>query len=187
MKVAQHALSHNTTYKLIRTFHTGGVENGVGCQNCGKVLSNVAVVENAEGQSFQVGLDCAATLATINPFEFDAAAEAFSVGKKVRAALLKGAKTYGLKYGVSVYAINDEGTEVVVQGYRLMVTGGASHRDGIFRYYVEKDVYEAVVKPMCGELLPAASQTLAERRADEEVWAQEWQQNYIEPADRVAA
>lgn len=171
MKAAQHALPHNTTYKLVSSFHTGGIENGVPCQNCGKLLSNVAVVANEAGESFQVGMDCAATLSTVNPFEFDQATDAFSTGKKVRAALLKGAKVYGEEYGVAVYAIDEAGTEVVVQGHRMAVTGGASHCDGIFRHYVEKDVYEAVVKPLCGELLPAEVQTLAQRRADEAEWA----------------
>jgi len=174
MKPAQHALPHNTTYQLVRTFHTGGIENGVPCQNCGKLLSQVAVVANAAGESFQVGLDCAATLATVNPFEFDKAADAFNTGKKVRAAVLKGAKTYGDKFGVSVYAIDEEGTEVVIQGHRLLQTRGATYRDGIFRHYVEQATYEAVVKPLCGELLPAQAQTLAERRADEAEWAAEF-------------
>lgn len=93
MKVAQHALPHDTSYQLVRCFHTGGIENGVPCQNCGKLLSHVAVVANGAGESFQVGLDCAATLSTVNPFEFDKATDAFNTGKKVRAALLKGAKT----------------------------------------------------------------------------------------------
>lgn len=178
MKPAQHALPHDTTYKLVRAFHTGGIENGVPCQNCGKLLSHVAVVESAAGQSFQVGMDCAATLSTVNPFEFDRATDAFNAGKKVRAALLKGAKTYGERYGVAVYAINEAGTEVVIQGHRMMVTGGARHRDGIFRHYVEQDTYQAVVKPLCGELLPERPQTLAERRADEAVWSAEFQATF---------
>lgn len=174
MKPVQHALPHDTTYRLVRSFHTGGIENGVPCQNCGKLLSNVAVVANAAGESFQVGLDCAATLSTVNPFEFDKATDAFNTGKKVRAALLKGAKVYGQKYGVAVYAINEAGTEVVVQGHRMAQMGGASYRDGIFRHYVEKGVYEAIVKPLCGELLPTEVQTLAQRRADEQQWGDEF-------------
>lgn len=169
-KPAQHALPHNTTYSLASTFHTGGLENGVPCQNCGKVLTNVAVVKNTAGDSFQVGLDCAATLATVNPFEFNAAEEAFGMGKKVRAAILKYSKKFGAEFSLEVYEFTnrDNQVEISLNGVRTRAGDFGDHRDRYFTHYMSPAVYATVVKPMGGELLPERPQTAAEQLADQE-------------------
>lgn len=162
MKPAQHALPHDTTYTLVSSFHTGGIENGVPCQNCGKLLSNVAVVANEAGQSFQVGMDCAATLSTVNPFEFDNASDAFNTGKGLRSRLLAERKKYEGDSVVTAEASYD-GTGIFVEAYRMRGPDGAQYRDLAFRRFVPLEVYSTVVKPLCGELLPENYRTIAEQ------------------------
>ena len=72
-KVIRRNLPINTTYKLIDSFYTGGVmDNPMSCQNCGKLIANVGVIQNKEGQKFDVGMDCAATLSGIkDTLEYD--------------------------------------------------------------------------------------------------------------------
>ena len=166
MKIVQHALPHDTTYTLLRAFHTGGVENGVPCQNCGKLLSHVAVVANAAGQSFQVGMDCAATLSTVNPFEFDKATDAFNTGKAVRSKLLAHARNYAGELGVVRAEASFDGEGIFVEAFRLRGEEGARFRDLMFRRFVTLEVYTAVVKPLCGELLPEHYKTIAEQLAE---------------------
>lgn len=164
MKIAQHVLPHDTRYCLVRAFHTGGIENGVPCQNCGKLLSHVAVVSNEAGATFQVGLDCAATLATVNPFEFDKATDAFNTGKGVRAKLLAERRKYEGAGFVTAEACSD-GTGIFVQAYRMRGPEEARYRDLTYRRFVAMDVYLSVVKPLCGELLPEHYTTIAEQQA----------------------
>ena len=165
MKIAQHALPHDTSYKLLRSFHTGGIENGVPCQNCGKLLSHVAVVANEAGATFHVGLDCAATLATVNPFEFDKATDAFNTGKGVRAKLLAERKKYEGQGLVTAEACSD-GTGIFVEAYRMRGPETARYRDLTYRRFVELDVYLNVVKPLCGELLPEHYKSIAAQQLE---------------------
>lgn len=37
------------------------------CENCGKLIKNIAVVENETGEIRHIGIDCAATLTNISP------------------------------------------------------------------------------------------------------------------------
>jgi hypothetical protein len=55
----------NDNYQIINSFYTGGIENGCPCDNCNKLIANVAVIKNNNGQVFNVGLDCASTLSKI--------------------------------------------------------------------------------------------------------------------------
>lgn len=146
MKAAQRNLPHNTTYKAVSFFHTGGIDNGCPCDNCGKMLSSVAVVQSGDGKQYNVGLDCAATLATVDPMEFDATESAFAEGRKVRAAILKGQKGHEAKFSVTPY-LSSNGEDVVIEGR------AAASR--LFMHYVSIAAFEAVVKPLCGSLLPA--------------------------------
>lgn len=186
MKAAQHALPHNTTYKLVRTYHTGGIENGVSCQNCGKLLTSVAVVVDEAAREHHVGLDCASTLATVNPFEFDSAAEAFSLGKKVRAAILKNSKRFGAEFVLEVYEFLNSEQQVEISLNGLRVRGNGT-RDRYFTYYMTTEQYAAVVKPMGGELLPERPQTAAEQLAEQEARRIAYEAQHGTPAEQAAA
>lgn len=159
-KPAQRNLPHNTSYKFLHAFATGGVENGCPCDNCGKLLAQVAVIESAEGKQYQVGLDCAATLATVDPYEFEPAEHLFKEAKKTRGYLTKDLKAYGAAYAVVVALLHFKGQEpyVLIEGYFQYLPGAPRLAALIYgrrftsRFSVEN--FERVVKPLLGALLP---------------------------------
>ncbi len=61
-KTIQRKLSLDTKYTLIN-IHRGSLEEyATVCQNCDKLISNIALIEDEAGQKYEVGLDCGDTL-----------------------------------------------------------------------------------------------------------------------------
>ncbi len=95
-KVIRRNLPINKEYKLIDSFYTGGLgENPMICENCGRPIANVAVIEDNDGKTYDVGMDCAETLSSIkNSFEFMGTQndfkEATAIRNKVRKAVKEG-------------------------------------------------------------------------------------------------
>lgn len=60
-------LPHDTTYKVLGSNYLS-LEDGGGesCNNCNKIITTCVLVEDADGNIFTVGSDCAMTLAGIN-------------------------------------------------------------------------------------------------------------------------
>lgn len=88
----QRNLPLDVSYELIDSYYNGGIEAGAGecCQNCGRYISNVAIVKSVHG-SFHIGMDCAETLTGIkNSFCLEYQHKArFAQAKQARATLLK--------------------------------------------------------------------------------------------------
>ena len=61
--IKQRALPLTTIYTLTDKKYIP-LENGIGlcCENCGKLIANIATVTNTEGNSFYIGFDCLETL-----------------------------------------------------------------------------------------------------------------------------
>lgn len=61
--IIQRALPLNTVYTLTDKKYIP-LENGIGlcCQNCGKLIANIATVTNTSQQSFHIGFDCLETI-----------------------------------------------------------------------------------------------------------------------------
>lgn len=95
-KVIRRNLPINTTYKLIDSFYTGGIiDNPMSCQNCGKLIANIGVIQNKEGETFDVGMDCAATLSGIkDSFEFDQNMNNFQEATGIRNKVKNSKKKY---------------------------------------------------------------------------------------------
>ena len=85
-KVIRRNLPINVTYKLIDSYYTGGViDNPDFCENCGKVIANVGIIQNPDGEKFHVGMDCAATLSGIkNSSEYDETMNNFNEATALR-------------------------------------------------------------------------------------------------------
>ena len=67
MATIKRNLPLNDNYKIIDSYYSSIIDNGGSiCANCNKVISNIAVIENANGKKFDVGLDCAETLSNLN-------------------------------------------------------------------------------------------------------------------------
>jgi hypothetical protein len=60
-------LELNENYTLVDSFYTGPLTEGCGttCENCGKLITNVAVIKNSKEKKFNVGMDCAETLTNV--------------------------------------------------------------------------------------------------------------------------
>ena len=159
-KAARRNLPHDTSYRFLHAFATGGIENGCPCDNCGKLLSQVAVVESAEGKQYQVGMDCAATLVTVDPQEFEPAEHLFREAKKTRGYLIKDRKSYGDAYAVVVAKLHFKGQEpyVLIEGYLRYLPGTPRLAALLYgrrfssRFSVEN--FERCVKPLLGDLIP---------------------------------
>jgi protein-arginine kinase activator protein McsA len=95
-KVIRRNLPINTTYKLIDSYYTGGViDNPDYCENCGKVIANVGILQNTEGEKFHVGMDCAATLSGIkNSDEYEETMNNFQAALAVRTKIKNAKKKY---------------------------------------------------------------------------------------------
>lgn len=97
MGTTRRNLPINDTYKIVRSYYTGGIENGAeSCANCNKIITNIAVIENSKNETFNVGLDCAATLSGIaDSLGLWNTSANFAEAKAVRAKINKEAKKEG--------------------------------------------------------------------------------------------
>ncbi len=62
--ILQRKLALNITYNVIDKKYIP-IEQGLGaycCDNCGKLIANIATVKNTNGESFNIGFDCLETL-----------------------------------------------------------------------------------------------------------------------------
>lgn len=75
-------------YTIVETYSLAK-EDYIICENCGKVIHNIAIVKDSKGNVFHVGLDCAATLSGINDFDIAYWSNGFNMAKNIRAKLNK--------------------------------------------------------------------------------------------------
>lgn len=91
--IIQRNLPLSQTYTLVETFYRSIEDYGCTCENCGKLISNVAHVKgDKDKNSYYIGMDCASTLTGIKDdyFNFELQAKAaFNAAKSARATLLK--------------------------------------------------------------------------------------------------
>lgn len=110
-KVIQRNLPLNTKYFLVNVSYQS-IENGGGCacDNCGKLITNVANIKNDHGKQYAIGLDCLDTLLENNNLlEHESYAHyqfsdkpAIAKAKSLRSKLLNNLKkdpTYKAVYG----------------------------------------------------------------------------------------
>lgn len=88
-RVVRRNLPINDKYTLIDSFYSS-MENGCCCDNCNKVIANIAVIKNADNKIFNVGLDCAETLTNLNGLY--TAQMQFAEAKGIRAKINKANK-----------------------------------------------------------------------------------------------
>jgi hypothetical protein len=100
----QYNLSITNTYQILDSYYTGE-GNGTICQNCGRYITNVAIIKSSKGVSYCVGMDCAETLSGIsNDFTFEYVHKAnFNTAKQIYSALkrlIKKANEKGISYSI---------------------------------------------------------------------------------------
>lgn len=88
-RVVRRNLPINDKYTLIDSFYSS-MENGCCCDNCNKIIANIAVIKNADNKVFNVGMDCAETLTNLNGL-YNAQMQ-FAESKGIRAKVNKATK-----------------------------------------------------------------------------------------------
>lgn len=88
-RIIRRNLPINDKYVLIDSFYAG-MENGTCCDNCNKIIANIAVIKNNDNDVFHVGMDCAATLTQLTGLF--AAEMQFAEAKGIRAKVNKAKK-----------------------------------------------------------------------------------------------
>lgn len=142
-------LSITTTYTIVGSNYVG-LENGTCCDNCGRLISNLAFIENADGKEFTVGMDCAGTLAGIkDDFTFEYVHKAnFQQAKQARATILR-----NIKKGLTNLRIK---TSDDTNNYYKEVGAGVWYMDyptggSTWKQY-PRDVWKNYVLPMIKDL-----------------------------------
>jgi hypothetical protein len=88
-RIVRRNLPINDKYTLIDSFYTS-MENGTCCDNCNKIIANIAVIKNNDNKVFHVGLDCAETLTHLDGL-YNAQMQ-FNEAKGIRAKINKARK-----------------------------------------------------------------------------------------------
>lgn len=100
-------------YEIINTYSLSA-DNYITCDNCGKVIKNIAVIKNSKGQTFNVGLDCAETLSGIDDYDIAYWSNNFNIAKSIRAKVRKFQKQGGiLRVQNSYWDLNNVNIELL--------------------------------------------------------------------------
>lgn len=92
--VKQRGLPLNTQYVVTDKKYIP-LENGIGlcCDNCGKLIANIATVKNPDGKSFNIGFDCLETILINNHLLSATDVEEYEKVKKMIPKVLRFAKS----------------------------------------------------------------------------------------------
>jgi hypothetical protein len=101
-KVQQRNLPLDVKYTLVSVSHQSLEDGGYTCQNCGRLIANIASIKSEDGVISYVGLDCLDTLLEAS-LQLDtegrleylySALPAIAAAKAIRAKILKKLKEY---------------------------------------------------------------------------------------------
>ena len=91
--VIQRRLPLNTKYVVTDKKYIPLLEGfGTCCDNCGKLIANIATVKNETGQSFYVGFDCLETFLINNELVSESDQESYEATKKMIPKILRFSK-----------------------------------------------------------------------------------------------
>ena len=114
-------------YRIVESFYS---QDYCTCDNCNKVLKNVAVIQNSKSETFYVGLDCAKTLSGITGLDIENHENSFECAKRIRSKVNKAIKLGGILSVQNSYWSND---------IEISVTK-VEHADAPIDYYVRESV-----------------------------------------------
>ena len=117
-------------YRIVESFYS---PDYCTCDNCNKVLKNVAVIQNSKSETFYVGLDCAKTLSGITGLDIENHENSFECAKRIRSKVNKAIKLGGILSVQNSYWSND---------IEISVTK-VEHADAPIDYYVREYVSSA--------------------------------------------
>jgi hypothetical protein len=109
-RVIKRNLPVDTTYELVESFYISLADGGCSCDNCGRLISNVAVVKDQKrNKQYSVGMDCAGTLTGIkDDFDFNFIHQSyFNDAKSARAAIKKMIKNGATEIKAKTFAAGE--------------------------------------------------------------------------------
>lgn len=126
-RIIERALPLNDNYTFISAKYSPIIDGeACTCDNCGKLISNIATIKNDAGNTFNIGLDCAETLTTLknNP-EFSLHFKtAISEGKRIRSKIVSHLKKNNIT-GCYIYTNTEKEIFVV---YKITRGGSAMEK-----------------------------------------------------------
>ena len=114
-------------YSIVESFYS---PDYCTCDNCNKVLKNVAVIQNSKSETFHVGLDCAQTLSGITELDINIHENNFECAKRIRSKVNKAIKLGGILSVQNSYFSNE--IEISVTKIK--------HAEALIDYYVRESV-----------------------------------------------
>ena len=155
-KVIRRNLPINKEYKLVDSFYTGGItDNPMSCQNCGRIIANVAVIEDEDGKKYDVGMDCAETLSQIkSSSEFNIAQNDFAEANAIRTKIKNALK----KYPDAVLTVENTyyGTvNIHVRNERNIFVNSNMPKEFVFKYL--PDLKNKIINPEKNGFMPKTS------------------------------
>lgn len=133
-------------YEIVDTFSLGEDDYSV-CDNCGKVIKNIAVVKNSKGKLFNVGMDCAETLSGITEDDIFFWNSDFKQAKGIRARINKYKKQGAI--------IKVQNTYYDVEHIEVMILK-TEDPEVLGDYYWRQDISEEYLKKYLPELYKIA-------------------------------
>lgn len=101
-------------YEIIETYSLSESDYIV-CDNCGKVIRNIAVVQDSHGKRYNVGLDCAETLSGIDEYDIMYWSDNFNRSKSIRAKIRNVSKKYNITPVVENF-IGEKTPRIILSG-----------------------------------------------------------------------
>lgn len=108
-QVNRYNLPLDHKYKIVGFDYAGSILDGGGaqCENCGRIIVNLAYVENEQGKKYTVGCDCAETLSLVDCNDFWKIKEQEALMRKV-SKTMRDIRTWQKEGKFSVFK-NDNG------------------------------------------------------------------------------
>ena len=84
-QVNRYNLPLDQRYRILNFTYTGSILDSGGsvCDNCNRIIVNIATVETQEGKKYDVGLDCAETLSLVDNNDFWKVKEQEALHRKI--------------------------------------------------------------------------------------------------------
>lgn len=133
-------------YKIHNTYHTGGLENAVACDNCGRAIVEVAELGDEKGGCYHVGLDCARTL-ELPANQLEHSAWIFAERKAFLAKLRKARKALGASAPATLHEYSADSGGFYTRGGFLVQVGSPGQAGGFSRNYPVELL--PVIRPLC--------------------------------------
>ena len=136
-QVNRYNLPLDHKYRIIGFDYCGSILDGGGstCDNCNRIIVNIATVETEEGKRFDVGLDCAETLSLVDCSDFWKIKEQEALHRKLTSYIrtIKKQQEQGIKVS---YEPQPEYNKIIIYFWSMR------------QYLVQSEIFDKYFKPL---------------------------------------